>query len=433
METNDSVFNVITDDLSHETISVKSRRDVSCPFTNPDDWTFFFCFSTETRYKDVLESDDPDAVYLPAHDIRKMESFWEHIKRSGLIDEYSEIYECWAMPSPAITQYVKYRPLNHSSMEWAWFTPGENNYPGYGDEWAIWEVWIAVRINVFDAKLIWAFVWMMQQFVVKNISRDVLRSFYVYDMQGRISTDMSSLVFNEPRRNNFMSEDSWKHVTCDGESELKGEPVLFRTLQEFCTAHCLLKREATKIYWLELSRDEYLFNMKLTKCGFEADPLRSIEKRIHQQFARRIENVELQNMLSELSVSEDGDWASNKVLWRDGSRRGFADMPYAFYLRHNLSLQHLQKFPNVSDFARHVTLDSSIRTLELQDVRLSYILETHEGALCVLLWHGISLMPITTIFIGVVFERKDIERACDMLQFIYPKFDRDLFKTSLKQ
>jgi hypothetical protein len=38
------------------------------------------------------------------------------------------------------------------------------------------------------------------------------------------------------------------------------------------------------------------------------------------------------------------------------------------------------------------------------------------------------LMPITTIFIGVVFERKDIERACDMLQFIYPKFDRDLFK-----
>jgi hypothetical protein len=194
-----------------------------------------------------------------------------------------------------------------------------------------------------------------------------------------------------------------------------------------------LKREATKIYWLELSRDEYLFNMKLSKCGFEADPLRSIEKRIHQQFARRIENVELQNMLSELSVSEDGDWASNKVLWRDGSRRGFADMPYAFYLRHNLSLQHLQKFPNVSDFARHVTLDSSIRTLELQDVQQSYILETHEGAMCVLLWHGISLMPITTIFIGVVFERKDIERACDMLQFIYPKFDRDLFKTSLKQ
>ena len=48
---------------------------------------------------------------------------------------------------------------------------------------------------------------------------------------------------------------------------------------------------------------KYLFNMKLTKCGFEADPLRSIEKRIHQQFARRIENVELQSMLNGLSVS----------------------------------------------------------------------------------------------------------------------------------
>lgn len=433
METNDAIFDVITDDLTKETVNVQSQRAVSCPFTTPNDWTMYFCFSTETRYKDALQSDEPDTVYLPVRVINQIVSFWEHIKRCGLVEEYSEVYECWAMPSPAFTQYVKYRPLNHSTMDWGWFTPGENNYPGYGDEWAIWEVWTAVKIRSFSAKLIWAFIWMMQQFVVKNINRDVLRSFYVYDLGGHIICDMSSLVFKEPRRNHFMSEDNWKNTTCDGEEELKGEPVLFRTLHEFCMAHCMLKREVTKTYWLELNRNEYLSNMMLSGCGFEADPFRSIEKRIHQQFARRIDNLQLLSMLNSMSVSTNENWASDKILWRGKKSRLFDDMPYAFYLRHNLSLQHLQKFPAVSDFARHVTVDSSIRSLELQDVQQSYIMETHDRALCVLLWHGISEMPITTVFIGVVFERKDIERACELLGFIYPKFDAALFKSSFKQ
>jgi hypothetical protein len=216
----------------------------------------------------------------------------------------------------------------------------------------------------------------------------------------------------------------------DEEDEKKA--IYDRRLNSFCYNYGTLKRMFKNCDYLELTRKEYENIMSVTGLWFDSEILHGIEQRIHKRFTKFIENPELEDMLMKMTV-KDEDWSSNRVMFRDKNQKNFDDLPFACYVRQNLSLQHItSSWQSVNDFARHTMIDHFMSKQNLKEVKHVVMAETDGKIKCVALWHGLSDNPVSQVYIAFVFKTEHIEKMCDMLENVYNSFSRDLFKNALR-
>jgi hypothetical protein len=216
------------------------------------------------------------------------------------------------------------------------------------------------------------------------------------------------------------------------EEEDKKPAIYTRQLNSFCYNYGTLKRMFKNCDYLELTRKEYENIMSVTGLWFDAEILHGIEQRIHKRFTKYIENPELEDMLMKMTV-KDEDWSSNRVMFRDKNQKNFDDLPFACYVRQNLSLQHItSSWQAVNDFARHTMIDHFMAKQNLKEVKHVVIAETSKKIKCVALWHGLSDNPVSQVYIAFVFKTEHIDKMCDMLENVYNWFSREVFKNALR-
>ena len=430
--TSDSIFDDIIQSVKDETraVGLEDRTALSCPFTDPEDYTVFFTISTGLVKKKSNIDTDIEVIsneFFKSSTCKMMRRFMNMTVYSGFI-EYYDIYECWNLPS--FTDKIVYRRVGNIG-DWSVKIVHEfmdDSKDNSIDSRSIWQIWIPVKIKHLSPKFFYLMLYFLKTlcpfaqylvpyeeehntFGINLIGNGDLYSNITYTVTG-VKRKFLSMIYDE--------EEDKKKIIYD------------RRLNSFCYNYGMLKRIFKNCDYLELTRKEYENIMSVTGYQFDSEILHGIEHRIHKRFARYIDKPELENMLMKMTV-KDENWSSNRVMFRDKNQRNFEDLPFACYIRQNLSLQHINSiWQTVNDFARHTMIDRFMVKYNLKEVKHVVMAETDERVKCVGLWHGLSENPVSQVYIAFVFKREHIEKICDMIENVYNGFSRDLFKRLLQ-
>ena len=184
----------------------------------------------------------------------------------------------------------------------------------------------------------------------------------------------------------------------------------------------------------EMKSSEIKSLIRNLDINFQSRIFRTMETYMDSPIERFVESSELLGMLRNMEVYDDRKWTARKYFIR------LVTYPYwkskqlkCFYSRENISYESLGTKTYMYDFVNHTNIDEFIAGNSLEKV-VNVDLFSFKDNECygLVLWHGLTDNPVTTVSIGFIFSKQDIEIVCKMLNFIYLRFDSELFKKYFK-
>ena len=415
MNTNDNLIETILDDIRNTSVTVE-QEDTGCPYTHPENYTFIFSIATELQYRDVKVT---DTDYIPSEDeIRKMLSIFEAARNAGIIRSYSKVYKCWTD-----SNFYFYTSKDRLTMD-AYSEYGKDEYIKAGQPAEIqrndfWKIKVGFKIDKVSVYL--PLVLAMAGDELKSISK-IVTSYDAYMFDESMMSMSLREITNVLPRTGFM-DNEWP------------APIYSKFLPLMCTNYVKLYRLFTKDDIFEMKHKTIDRLIRNFNVDFQSRVFKAMELYMDSPIRRWIGTEETLAMLNNMSTKNDEKWASKKFFLRmlEAKRENDSDkLPKCFYSRENISQQTLESSKTyLYDFAKHVNIDEFIYDNSMQKVVKAHFFAFSDNiAYGVLLWHGLTEKPITTLSIGVIFNKKTLDDACRALKYIYKDFNEDLFKSN---
>jgi hypothetical protein len=416
MLNDDNLIETIIDDVRNTSVEV-DNSDTGCPFTHPEDYTFMFSVSTKYQYKDARVEDK--SKYMPSYDeLNRMLRILEEARNAGVIRSYSKVYMCWTKPDFWFLDYNARKTMDvYAEAGSDDFRCMTGQYDDI-DRNAFFKIKIGIRIDHVSVYL--PYVLSKAGDELLSIS-SIIATYDAYMLNNDALDVLLTLrnVTNRPNRNSFI----------EGEWPL---PIYESTLENLCKNYIRLRRMFTGDDIYEMKSSEIKALIRNLDINFQSRIFRTMETYMDSPIERFVESGELLGMFENMEVSDDRNWAAKKYFIRLLTSQKSKQLK-CFYSRENISYESLGTKTYMYDFVSHVNIDEFISRNSLEKV-IKVDLFNFKDKECYgfVLWHGLTDNPVTTVSIGFIFSKQDIEIVCKILNFIYLRFDSELFKRHFK-